>query len=74
MSFWGHAILQTDMLVVEDTAQDARFADNPLVTGEPNIRFYAGRPLLTYDGSAVGTLCIIDRQPRRFTQTERAAL
>jgi hypothetical protein len=62
------------MLVVEDAAQDARFADNPLVTGEPNIRFYAGRPLLTDDGSAVGTLCIIDRQPRRFTQTERAAL
>jgi diguanylate cyclase (GGDEF)-like protein/PAS domain S-box-containing protein len=61
------------MLVVEDAARDARFATNPLVTGDPHIRFYAGQPLRC-DGHPVGTLCIIDRVPRRFTQDQRLAL
>lgn len=61
------------MLVVEDATLDQRFADNPLVTGEPNIRFYAGQPIHS-DGQPVGTLCVIDRVPRKFTDEERRCL
>lgn len=75
LSFCAHAILTPDRLMeVEDTQQDARFADNALVTGEPRIRFYAGAPLLTSDGIALGTLCVLDRAPRRLSSTERDAL
>lgn len=66
ISFCGHAILGTDALVVEDALEDPRFADNPLVTGEPRIRFYAGMPLRAHSGWKLGTLCLIDRTPRRF--------
>lgn len=74
ISFCGHAILGDATLVVPDALADARFADNPLVTGEPHIRFYAGHPLRVADGSRVGTLCLIDRQPRTLAPEELALL
>jgi diguanylate cyclase (GGDEF)-like protein/PAS domain S-box-containing protein len=70
ISFCAHAILQRDPLIVEDTCSDARFLDNPLVTGEPHVRFYAGMPILTLAGHALGTLCVADFQPRTLTQGE----
>ena len=74
IAFCDHAIRQRDVLVVEDTTQDARFAQNPLVTGAPYVRFYAGAPLLTADGLAIGTLCVLDRRPRGLNQTHHLAL
>ena len=70
ISFCGHAILSSDCLVVPDARLDLRFADNPLVTGSPNIRFYAGYPLSGPGGQKVGTLCIIDFQPRQMSAAE----
>ncbi|HGE6050245.1 diguanylate cyclase domain-containing protein [Vibrio cholerae] len=70
ISFCGHAILGKKVFVIEDASQDPRFADNPLVTDAPNIRFYAGVPLLYEDSLALGTLCIIDNKPRQLTQDE----
>ncbi len=70
ISFCGHAILQKGALVIEDATQDDRFHDNPLVTGEPHIRFYAGHPLRTLSGQALGTLCLIDREVRKFTEDD----
>jgi GAF domain-containing protein len=64
VSFCGHAILGAAPMVVPDASADARFADNPLVTGEPGIRFYAGAPLALPSGARLGTLCLIDRVPR----------
>ncbi|WP_375306133.1 PAS domain-containing protein [Bradyrhizobium sp. A11] len=63
-SFCAHAMLGSDLMVVPDAAVDPMFADNPLVTGDPFIRFYAGAPLLTDDGFPLGSLCVIDRAPR----------
>lgn len=70
MAFCAHAILQTSPLVVPDAAEDERFRDNQLVTGAPHIRFYAGVPIRTSTGFAVGTLCAIDERPRQLTQEE----
>lgn len=67
VSFCGHAILGTTVLEVADTLQDQRFFDNPVVTGDPHIRFYAGAPLLTADGHAIGTVCAFDRVPRKLS-------
>lgn len=74
VSFCGHAILRGEAMVVPDAAHDERFADNPLVTGEPNIRFYAGCPVQAPDGQRMGTLCIIDREPRELPESDRQAL
>lgn len=74
ISFCGHAILSTDVLVVADAQEDERFRDNPLVTGPPNIRFYAGCPIALSNGDRIGTLCIIDRAPRAFATEDEAML
>ena len=74
VSFCGHAILDEKPLIVPDARRDERFADNPLVLDEPHIRFYAGQPLRAPGGARIGTLCLIDRQPRTFGADERAAL
>lgn len=74
ISFCGHAILSDDAFVVPDAAADSRFADNPLVTREPFIRFYAGVPLHAAGGARLGTLCVIDRVPRSFSEEDTAAL
>ncbi|MEK6592119.1 MAG: GGDEF and EAL domain-containing protein [Pseudomonadota bacterium] len=75
ISFCTHAIADPDQLfIVTDASKDKRFRENPLVTGDPNIRFYAGMPLKTGEGSAVGTLCVIDRVPRDLSVMQREAL
>ena len=74
ISFCGHTILQDEVMVVEDARRDERFHDNPLVTGEPNIRFYAGYPLRVPNGAKVGTLCILDSKVRSFDAEDISAL
>ena len=74
LSFCGHCINDRQPMVIEDTLGDPRFADNPLVTGEPHIRFYAGVPLLVDEGSSVGALSVADRAPRSITPRQVASL
>jgi PAS domain S-box-containing protein len=74
VSFCGHTILQEDVFEVCDATEDARFADNPLVTGGPQIRHYAGAPLRLSDGSQIGSLCVIGRDPGRLDDTQFAVL
>lgn len=74
ISFCGHAILGNSTFYINDTLEDERFSDNPLVTGEPNIRFYAGHPLSAANGEKIGTLCIIDREPKKLTPEDLMAL
>ena len=74
ISFCGHAILGDGIFLIHDALADPRFADNPLVTGPPHLRFYVGCPLRTPDGSKVGTLCLIDTVPREFDEEDALAL
>jgi diguanylate cyclase (GGDEF)-like protein len=73
-SFCGHTILREEPLVVQDAFEDVRFRDNPLVTGDPNIRFYAGHPVSGPGGEALGTLCVIDDKPRAAADFDAEAL
>lgn len=70
ISFCAHAILQATAMVIEDATQDPRFQSNPAVTGDPFVRFYAGIPLITLGGYAMGTLCVADAVPRRLTAVQ----
>lgn len=74
VSFCAHAIEQRELFIISDTLQDTRFRENPLVTGDPHIRFYAGAPLLTEDEYALGTLCVVDREPRELDADQTEAL
>ncbi len=74
ISFCGHAINGNNLFEVPNALEDSRFATNPLVAGAPNIRFYAGMPLITSDGYKLGTLCVIDQQPHQLTETQKQSL
>lgn len=74
ISFCGHAIMSPELFVVEDASRDPRFADNPLVTGDLHLRFYAGAPISTPGGHRIGTLCVIDSVPRQLGPVELAVL
>lgn len=73
-AFCAHTIMSGDLMIVEDATKDARFAANPLVTSDPNIRFYAGAPLVDSKGFGLGSLCVIDRAPRQLTAEQQRVL
>ena len=73
-AFCAHTILEPKLMEVEDARNDRRFSNNPLVLNAPNIRFYAGAPLLTAEGHALGSLCVIDRDPRKLSKEQKSCL
>ena len=73
-AFCAHVVYDQQPIIVPDTFLDGRFADNPLVLDEPRIRFYAGSPLILYDGTCIGTLCVFDTRPRFLEATDLARL
>ena len=73
-SFCAHAILSSEPLIVQDALKDERFKDNPLVCGDPEIRLYAGFPLQNNEAHRIGTLCVIDREPRDLNSTQRRVM
>lgn len=74
ISFCGHAIHQKDIFIINEASLDERFKGNPLTTGYPHIRFYAGTPLITPEGHAIGTLCVIDQKPRELSEDQKRFL
>jgi GAF domain-containing protein len=74
IAFCAHAVFRREPFVVRNAKKDRRFADNPLVTGEPHIRFYAGFPLVNLEGLALGALCVIDRKPRQLSAEQETAM
>ena len=74
IAFCAHAIQKHELFEVPDAALDDRFSNNPLVTSDPNIRFYAGMPIASPDGELVGTLCVIDRVPRQLSDSQQDTL
>jgi GAF domain-containing protein len=74
ISICAYAIEQNDLYIIPDTYKDPQFRENPLVVGEPRIRFYAGAPLVNEDGFALGTLCVVDREPRELDDEQKEAL
>ncbi|HUN60764.1 MAG TPA: GAF domain-containing protein [Candidatus Sulfotelmatobacter sp.] len=74
ISVCAHAIQQRDLFIVPDLTKDERFRDNPLVTGESHLRFYAGAPLVNEDGFALGTLCVVDKEPRELDSEQKEAI
>jgi GAF domain-containing protein len=74
IAFCAHTVLGNDLFIVPDALADERFAQSPLTTSSPHIRFYAGMPLVSPDGHAVGALCVVDREPRTLTSEQKQAL
>ena len=74
VSFCSHTIMHKEVFIVEDALLDARFVDNPLVTSDPSLRFYAGAPLIDREGMALGAICVLDRQPRQISPAQSKAL
>jgi len=74
VAFCAHVVRLREEMVVPDTLQDDRFADNPLVRNDPRVRFYAGAPLILDDGSCIGTLCVIDTRPREISHADLSML